>query len=292
MHATAIQRSNQRIWLRKKIGLILRYTVLFAVGIVMMYPLLWMLGSSFKADNTEIFAGIGLFPKEFSLDAYVKGWTGTGYPFSTFMLNTYKIVFPKVFGVVISSVLTAYGFARFKFKGRSILFALVMSMLFLPQVVLNIPQYLLYVDLGWINTYLPLIVPAFFANEPYFVFLLVQFMKTIPREIEEAAEIDGCNSFRRLIYVIVPMIKPAVVSVALFQFMWASNDFQGPLIYINTVSKYPATMGLKIIMDAETGIEWNMVLALSVISILPTLLVFFLSQRQFIDGIAMGGVKG
>ena len=292
MHATAIQRSNQRIWLRKKIGLILRYTVLFAVGIVMMYPLLWMLGSSFKADNTKIFAGIGLFPKEFSLDAYVKGWTGTGYPFSTFMLNTYKIVFPKVFGVVISSVLTAYGFARFKFKGRSILFALVMSMLFLPQVVLNIPQYLLYVDLGWINTYLPLIVPAFFANEPYFVFLLVQFMKTIPREIEEAAEIDGCNSFRRLIYVIVPMIKPAVVSVALFQFMWASNDFQGPLIYINTVSKYPATMGLKIIMDAETGIEWNMVLALSVISILPTLLVFFLSQRQFIDGIAMGGVKG
>ena len=258
----------------------------------MMYPLLWMLGSSFKADNTEIFAGIGLFPKEFSLDAYVKGWTGTGYPFSTFMLNTYKIVFPKVFGVVISSVLTAYGFARFKFKGRSILFALVMYMLFLPQVVLNIPQYLLYVDLGWINTYLPLIVPAFFANEPYFVFLLVQFMKTIPREIEEAAEIDGCNSFRRLIYVIVPMIKPAVVSVALFQFMWASNDFQGPLIYINTVSKYPATMGLKIIMDAETGIEWNMVLALSVISILPTLLVFFLSQRQFIDGIAMGGVKG
>lgn len=292
MHATAIQRSNQRIWLRKKIGLILRYTVLFAVGIVMMYPLLWMLGSSFKADNTEIFAGIGLFPKEFSLDAYVKGWTGTGYPFSTFMLNTYKIVFPKVFGVVISSILTAYGFARFKFKGRSILFALVMSMLFLPQVVLNIPQYLLYVDLGWINTYLPLIVPAFFANEPYFVFLLVQFMKTIPREIEEAAEIDGCNSFRRLIHIIVPMIKPAVVSVALFQFMWASNDFQGPLIYINTVSKYPATMGLKIIMDAETGIEWNMVLALSVISILPTLLVFFLSQRQFIDGIAMGGVKG
>lgn len=292
MRTTAIQRSNQRIWLRKKISMILRYTVLFAVGIVMMYPLLWMLGSSFKADNTEIFAGIGLLPKKFSLDAYVKGWTGTGYPFSNFMLNTYKIVFPKVIGVVISSVLTAYGFARFKFRGRSVLFALVMSMLFLPQVVLNIPQYLLYVDLGWINTYLPLIVPAFFANEPYFIFLLVQFMKTIPREIEEAAEIDGCNSFRRLIYVIVPMIWPAVVSVALFQFMWASNDFQGPLIYINTVSKYPATMGLKIIMDAETGIEWNMVLALSVISILPTLLVFFLSQKQFIDGIAMGGVKG
>lgn len=292
MRTTAIQRSNQRIWLRKRLGLILRYTVLFAVGIVMMYPLLWMLGSSFKADNTEIFAGIGLFPRKFSLDAYVKGWTGTGYPFSTFMLNTYKIVFPKVVGVVISSVLTAYGFARFQFRGRSVLFALVMSMLFLPQVVLNIPQYLLFVDLGWINTYLPLIVPAFFANEPYFIFLLVQFMKTIPREIEEAAEIDGCNSFKRLVYVIVPMIKPAVVSVALFQFMWASNDFQGPLIYINTVSKYPATMGLKIIMDAETGIEWNMVLALSVISILPTLLVFFLAQRQFIDGIAMGGVKG
>lgn len=189
-------------------------------------------------------------------------------------------------------MVTAYGFARFKFRGRNVLFAMLMSMLFLPQVVLNIPQYLLFVKLNWVNTYLPFIVPAFFANEPYFVFLLVQFMKSISREIEEAAEIDGCNSFKRLIYINAPMVSPAILSVAVFQFIWASNDFQGPLIYINTVAKYPATLGLKLIQDAETGIEWNKVLALSVISIIPTLVVFFLAQRQFIDGIAMGGVKG
>ena len=292
MSATAIERSNRIIRRRKQISTVLRYGVLFAVGFVMMYPLLWMVGSSLKADNNEIFASISIFPKEPSFQAYVDGWRGTTYPFSQFMVNTYKIVLPKVIGAVVSSVITAYGFARFKFRGRNLLFAMLMSMLFLPQVVLNIPQYLLFVKLKWVNTYKPFIIPAFFASEPYFVFLLVQFMKSLSREIEEAAEIDGCNSFGRLLYVTVPMVSPAILSVALFQFIWASNDFQGPLIYINTVAKYPATLGLKLIQDAETGIEWNKVLALSVVSIVPTLTVFFLAQRQFIDGIAMGGVKG
>ena len=292
MTMTAIERSRRKIRRRKQVSLVLRYALLCLVGFIMMYPLLWMVGSSLKADNNEIFASISIFPKSPSFKAYVEGWKGTTYPFSQFMLNTYKIVIPKVIGAVISSVITAYGFARFKFRGRNVLFAMLMSTLFLPQVVLNIPQYLLYVKLNWVNTYLPFIVPAFFASEPYFVFLLVQFMRSISREIEEAAEIDGCNSFKRLIYINAPMVSPAILSVAVFQFIWASNDFQGPLIYINTVSKYPATLGLKLIQDAETGIEWNKVLALSVISIIPTLVVFFLAQRQFIDGIAMGGVKG
>ena len=271
---------------------VLRYVLLFAVGIVMLYPLLWMFGSSLKADNNEIFATISIFPKHASLEAYRQGWTETGFPFGQFMINTYMIVLPKVLGAVLSSVITAYGFSRFKFKGSGFFFALLLSTLFLPQVVLNIPQYLLFVKLNWVNTYLPFIVPAFFANEPYFVFMLVQFMRTIPHEMEEAAKIDGCNSFQRLIYIVAPVVKPAVISVALFQFMWSSNDFQGPLIYISTVTKYPATLGLRMIMNAETGIEWNMVLALSVISILPTLAVFFLAQKQFVDGIAMGSVKG
>lgn len=167
-----------------------------------------------------------------------------------------------------------------------------MSTLFLPQVVLNIPQFLMFTDLGWVDTYKPLVVPSFFANEPYFVFMLVQFMRSVSKEMEEAAEIDGCNSLQRLIYIVVPIVKPSIVSVALFQFMWSSNDFQGPLIYINTVTKYPASLGLRLIADSETGFEWNKILALSVISIIPTLIVFFLAQDQFIDGIAAGGVKG
>ena len=187
MTMTAIERSRRRIRRRKQVSLVLRYALLCLVGFIMMYPLLWMVGSSLKADNNEIFASISIFPKSPSFKAYVEGWKGTTYPFSQFMLNTYKIVIPKVIGAVISSVITAYGFARFKFRGRNVLFAMLMSTLFLPQVVLNIPQYLLYVKLNWVNTYLPFIVPAFFASEPYFVFLLVQFMKSISREIEEAA---------------------------------------------------------------------------------------------------------
>ncbi len=292
MSITAAEKSRRTLRRRKQISTILRYAVLLIVGFFMMYPLLWMVGSSLKADNNEIFAGISIFPKSPSFQAYINGWTSSAYPFSKFMMNTYFIVIPKVIGAVLSSVITAYGFARFKFRGKKLLFAMLMSVLFLPQVVLNIPQYLLFVKLGWVNTYKPLIIPSFFANEPYFVFLLVQFMKSVPKEIEEAAEIDGCNSFKRLIFVNVPMVYPAILSVALFQFIWSSNDFQGPLIYINTVAKYPATLGLKLIQDSETGIEWNKVLALSVVSIIPTLTVFFLAQRQFIDGIAMGGVKG
>ena len=208
------------------------------------------------------------------------------------MMNTYIIVFPKVVGIVISTIITAYGFSRFQFVGKTFLFAVLMSTLFLPQVVLNIPQFLMFTDLGWVDTYKPLVVPSFFANEPYFVFMLVQFMRSVSKEMEEAAEIDGCNSLQRLIYIVVPIVKPSIVSVALFQFMWSSNDFQGPLIYINTVTKYPASLGLRLIADSETGFEWNKILALSVISIIPTLIVFFMAQDQFIDGIAAGGVKG
>ena len=193
---------------------------------------------------------------------------------------------------MISTIITAYGFSRFQFVGKTFLFAVLMSTLFLPQVVLNIPQFLMFTDLGWVDTYKPLVVPSFFANEPYFVFMLVQFMRSVSKEMEEAAEIDGCNSLQRLIYIVVPIVKPSIVSVALFQFMWSSNDFQGPLIYINTVTKYPASLGLRLIADSETGFEWNKILALSVISIIPTLIVFFLAQDQFIDGIAAGGVKG
>lgn len=277
---------------RQTISVVLRYAVLIAVGVVMFYPMLWMVGASLKADNNEIYSTISFIPKHPSFQAYVKGWTATGFNFSHFMINTYLIVLPKVVGAVVSSVITAYGFSRFQFVGKTFLFAVLMSTLFLPQVVLNIPQFLLFTGIGWVDTYKPLVVPAFFANEPYFVFMLVQFMRSVSREMEEAAEIDGCNSFQRLIYIMTPIVKPAIVSCALFQFMWSSNDFQGPLIYINTVSKYPASLGLRLIADSETGFEWNKILALSVISILPTLIVFFMAQDQFVEGIAAGGVKG
>lgn len=277
---------------REQASTVVRYTVLILVGFVMFYPMLWMVGASFKASNNEIYSTISFLPKSPSFQAYIDGWTATGNPYSLYLINTFKIVIPKVVGSVVASVVTAYGFSRFEFPGKTFWFSILLATLFLPQVVLNIPQFLLFRTWGWTNSYLPLVVPAFFGAEPYFIFMLVQFMRSVSRELEEAAEIDGCNSFERLVYIVVPMVKPTIVSVALFQFMWAFNDFQGPLIYIDSVKKYPTSLGLRLLTDAETGFEWNKVLALSVITLLPSLIVFFLAQDQFVDGIAAGGVKG
>lgn len=270
----------------------MRYTVLVLVGFVMFYPMLWMIGASFKASNNEIYSTISFIPESPSFQPYIDAWNATGNPYGMYLINTFKMVIPKVIGAIIASVVTAYGFSRFDFPGKNFWFSILLATLFLPQVVLNIPQFLLFRNWGWTNSYLPLVVPAFFGAEPYFIFMLVQFMRSVSRELEEAAEIDGCNSFQRLFYIVVPMVKPTIVSVALFQFMWAFNDFQGPLIYIDSVKKYPASLGLRLLTDAETGFEWNKVLALSVITLLPSLIVFFLAQDQFVDGIAAGGVKG
>lgn len=280
---------------RRRISTFLRYFILIAVGLIMVYPLIWMVGATFKTNN-EIFSSAWFIPKEPTLSGYENAMKSYGGDIDLIkaMLNTYSIVIPKVIFTVVSATVTAYGFARFEFKGKGILFAVLMSTLFLPQVVLNVPQYIMFNQFGWINhpLYLALIVPTIFATDTYFVFMLIQFLRNIPKELEEAAKIDGCNSVKTLWYVIVPILKPSIVSCALFQFMWSSNDFMGPLLYVNTPAKYPASIFVKMSMDADTGFEWNRVLAMSLISIIPSLIVFFLAQDSFIDGIAAGGVKG
>ena len=280
---------------KRKISTFLRYFVLIAVGFVMVYPLIWMVGATFKTNN-EIFSSVGFIPKNPTLDGYKNAMKSYGGDIDLVkaMINTYSIVIPKVVFTIISATITAYGFARFEFKGKGILFAVLMSTLFLPQVVLNVPQYIMFNKFGWINhpMYLALIVPTIFATDTYFVFMLIQFLRNIPRELEEAAKIDGCNSIKTLWYVIVPMLKPSIVSCALFQFMWSSNDFMGPLLYVNTPARYPASIFVKMSMDGDTGFDWNRVLAMSLISIIPSLIVFFLAQDSFIDGLAAGGVKG
>ena len=280
---------------RRMVSTFLRYFVLIFVGIFMVYPLLWMVGATFKT-NSEIFTGIHIFPKNPVLDGYKEAFKSYGGDIDLLrsMVNTYKIIVPKVVFTIISSVMTAYGFGRFKFKGRGAFFALLMCTLFLPQVVLNVPQFLMYTQLGWVDSpwYLPLVLPALFATETYFVFLLIQFMRSIPRELDEAAKIDGCTSMQTLVMVIVPMLMPAIISVALFQFMWSNNDFMGPLLYVNTPSRYPATIYVRLSMDGDVGFEWNRALAVSLISLIPSLLVFFLAQNQFVEGISAGSVKG
>ena len=261
----------------------------------MIYPLLWMISATFK-DNSEIFAGIGLWIKNPTLEGYKNALNNFGGSINILqaMLNTYSYVLPKVICTVVSSCIAAYGFGRFDFPGRKILFSIMLATLFLPQVVLNVPQFLLYTKFGWVNSpfYLAIWVHCAFATETYFVYQLVQFMRNVPRDLDEAAAIDGCSSFQTLYKVIVPMLMPALVSCALFQFMWSCNDFMGPLLYVQTPAKYPMSLFVKLSMDGDTGFAWNRILALSLISILPQLIVFFCAQDQFVEGISSGAVKG
>ena len=259
----------------------------------MVYPLIWMVGATFKT-NSEIFTSAWFWPKNPVMDGYSNAFVDYGGKINLIksMLNTYKIVVPKVIFTVFSATITAYGFGRFEFKGKAILFSLMISTLFLPQVVLNAPQYIMFNQWGWTNSYLPLVIPSLFAGDTYFLFMLVQFLRGVPKELEEAAKIDGCNSIKTLWYVIVPMLKPSLVSVALFQFMWTTNDFMGPLIYVSDMPKYTNSIYLRMSMDGDVGFQWNRILAMSLISIIPSLIVFFCAQDAFIDGIAAGGVKG
>ena len=281
----------KKMKMKNNINSAVRYSVLIIVGFIMLYPLLWMIGSSFKT-NAEIFSSVGFIPKSFNFDNYAKGWaTSTEYSFTTYFINTFKILVPKVFFTIISTVITAYAFARFKIPGKKILFGILIGTLLLPEIVVRIPQYLIYKQFGWLDTYLPLIVPSAFGVDAFFVFMLVQFFRGIPKDLEEAAEIDGCNTFQTLIYVLVPVLKPAIISVALFQFMWTMNDFMSPLIYLSSVEKYPVSIALKISMDASAAVEWNKILAMSVIVLLPSLIIFFLAQKYFVDGVSSSGLK-
>ena len=256
---------------RANVATFFKYFVLIFMGFIMVYPLLWMVGSTFKT-NAEIFTSLSPFTAHPTLDGYYNAVTKTyGGDITIWraFLNTYSYVIPKVVFTVISSVIAAYGFSRFKFKGRDFLFGVMIMTLFLPQVVLNVPQYMMYNKFDWIN------------NPLY------------PHDLDEAAAIDGCGPVKILYKIICPMLSPSLVACALFQFMWSCNDFMGPLLYVTTPRKYPMAIFVKLSMDSTSeGIQWNRILALSLISIIPQLLVFFAAQDSFIDGIAAGSVKG
>ena len=266
------------------------FVVLF--GFVMVYPVLWMVSGSFKG-NAEILRGtLALIPNELKLDNYATGWKGFGgMTFGTFFKNSIFITVVATFGTVLSSSLVAYALSRIRFRGSKFWFTCMLITMMLPGQVIMIPQYLIYYRLGLVPGYAPLILP-YFCGQAFFIYQMMQFMQGIPRDLDEAAAIDGCSSFQTLYKVIVPMLMPALVSCALFQFMWSCNDFMGPLLYVSTPGKYPMSLFVKLSMDGDTGFAWNRILALSLISILPQLIVFFCAQDQFVEGISAGAVKG
>ena len=271
---------------------LVRTTVLMAVAVVMLYPLLWLVGASFKS-NVQIFSEVGFWPTQFDFSAYAKGWkTSTEYTFATYFLNSFLITIPRIIVTVISCVLVAYAFARFEFWGKKFLFSIMVGTMMLPLIVLRLPQYLMFKELGWLDTYWPLILPSAFATDTFFVFMLVQFLRGIPRDMEEAAVIDGCNALQLLWHIIVPLLKPAIISVIVFQFIWTMNDFMGPLIYLASVEKYPVSLALKMSIGATEEVEWANVIAISVVALIPSVAVFFAAQRHFIEGAASSGIKG
>jgi oligogalacturonide transport system permease protein len=277
---------------RERAALVLRYMALGAVGFVMLYPILWLVGASFKS-NAEIFSEIGFWPSHFDFSAYAKGWkTSSEYTFATYFLNSFLIVVPRIIVTVISCVLVAYAFARWEFPGRRFLFSVMVTTIMLPHIILRIPQYLMFKEFGWLDSYLPLIIPSAFATDTFFVFMLVQFLRGIPRDMEEAAVIDGCNPLQLLWLVIVPLLKPAIVSVIVFQFIWTMNDFMGPLIYLSSVEKYPVSLALKMTIGATEEVEWASAIAISVVALIPSVAVFFAAQKHFIEGATSSGIKG
>lgn len=271
---------------------LMRYLILGCIALIMLYPLIWLVGASFKS-NTEIFSSAGFLPSRLDFSAYAAGWkTSTEYTFATYFLNSFLITVPKIIVTVISCVLVAYAFARFEFWGKKLMFGIMVSTMMLPLIILRMPQYLMFREFGWLDTYLPLIVPSAFATDTFFVFMLVQFLRAIPRDMEEAALIDGCNALQLLWHIIVPLLKPAIISVIVFQFIWTMNDFMGPLIYLASVENYPVSLALKMSIGATEEVEWGNVIAISVVALLPSIAVFFAAQKHFIEGATSSGVKG
>ena len=271
---------------------ILRYFLLTAGALVMIYPLLWLLGATFRS-NQELFSTARILPRHPVLEGWRKALTSYGGQIGLLkaMLNTYLIAIPKVLLTLISVTLTAYGFARFSFKGKRLLTALLFATLFLPKTVLYVPQFVLFNRLGWIDSphYLPLIIPAALAGDTVLVVMLIQFFRGIPRTYDEAARLDGCSSLQTLFYILVPLLRPVLISVGVLQLLWTVNDYMGPLLYVKTPARYPLSVYIKLSMDADSGFAWNRVLAVCCIAMLPQILVYFFAQRYMTP--EAGGLK-
>ncbi len=269
---------------------VLIHIALIAASIVMLYPLLWMLSGSIK-DQNEIFGTASLIPTRFDFSAYARGWFGGQVTFGTFVWNSAVIAVLSVIGNVISCSLAAYAFARLSFWGKNFWFALMLGTLMLPYHVTLIPQYILFLKLGWVKTMLPLVVPKFLAVDAFFIFLMVQFFRGIPRELDEAAMMDGCSPWRIYWRIMLPLSLPVMATAAIFSFIWTWDDFFGPLIYLSDINTYTVQLGLRSFVDSTGSSDWSSLFAMSSLSLIPVFLIFLFFQRLLIDGIATAGLK-
>jgi multiple sugar transport system permease protein len=269
---------------------LLYHAVLCAASLVMLYPLLWMLASSFRS-NTEIFTSNSLLPSHIDFSAYVRGWDGLQVSFGHFFLNSFVIAVLSVAGNVLSCSLTAYAVTRLRFRGRNLCFAMMLGTMMIPYQVTLIPQYILFLNIGWVNTILPLVVPKFLAADAFFIFLLTQFFRGLPRELDEAAVMDGGSAWRIYWSIILPLSLPALGTAAIFTFIFTWDDFFGPLVYLTDIQNFTVQLGLRGFLDSGGTSDWGAMFAMSVLTLVPVLGFFLFFQRTLIQGIATTGLK-
>ena len=268
------------------------YTVVLLIGLAMLYPIIWMFFATFKS-NAEIFGSVKLLPSSFSFQSYIYGChVNSKITYTTFFKNSFVMTIITTLFTVLSSAIVAYGFARYQFPGKKILFGILIATLMLPGAVVMIPRYAMFNKLGLVDTYWPFYLQGLLSVNSFFVFMLIQFIRGLPRELDESAYLDGCSDLKVFVKILVPLMKPALFSAGLFQFMWTYNDYTNVLIYINSVKKYTLSLALRLSLDAESVVQWNKVMAMSFLSILPLIILFFAAQKYFVEGIATSGLKG
>ncbi|NDL57461.1 carbohydrate ABC transporter permease [Phytoactinopolyspora mesophila] len=269
---------------------LLKHALLIAFGFVMLYPLLWMLSSSIKPSEL-IFREPSLIPSAFDFSNYVTGWNALAHPFHRYLLNSGVIVAASVIGNLLTCSMAAYAFARLEFRGKKVFFAVMLATVMLPIHVVIVPQYILFSQLDWINTYYPLIVPKFLATDAFFIFLMVQFIRSLPRELDDAARIDGCGHLRIYWRVIMPLCTPALATTAIFTFIWVWNDFFSQLIFITDPDMYTVPVALRTFVDSQGESAWGPLFAMSMVALGPIFGFFLAGQRYLVRGIATTGIK-
>ena len=279
---------ERKYFLKRRLKTILTHAFLIVFGITFMLPFVWMVSSSLK-PNVDIFElPVRLIPKTYRLENYVEATNAI--PFWQYLWNsTYYTIFATI-GAVLSNTFIAYGFARVRWRGRNVLFIIVIATMMLPFQVRMIPLYILFAKIGWLNSFLPLIVPNFFGNA-FYIFLMRQFMMTLPKELDDAARIDGASEWGIFWRIAVPLSKPAILTVAIFEIIHTWHDFIGPLVYLRHPTKYTLSIGLRLYFT-QYGAEWGLLMAAAAMFTIPMVIFFFFAQRSFIEGITLTGLKG
>ncbi|WP_156254040.1 carbohydrate ABC transporter permease [Pseudactinotalea terrae] len=269
---------------------VIKHVCLIALSLLMIYPLIWLTVSSFK-PNATIFSDLSIFTTDLTLDNYTHGWTSQQLPFSRFLMNSAILSLGAILGNLVSCSLAAYAFARLRFAGRNLYFAVMLGTIMLPFHVVLVPQFIIFRELGWLETFLPLVVPKFLALDSFFVFLMVQFIRGLPREVFEAARIDGAGHVRIYAGITLPLMVPALATTTIFTFIWTWGDFFGPLIYLRTRENFTVSVALKGFIDAQSSSNYGAMFAMSVVSLIPLFVAFLVGQRWLVKGIATTGIK-